>query len=113
MRDGQTQLSTFQDQSAPPYPYPPNSPGMSAPPLPGYPLPQYDGQNQPFIPENPEENHDPSHLPHDAELPSYEWATSKLIFNSILLYKFINYKAIIKIRYGASFRPLSWGSRTP
>ena len=56
---------------------------MGVPPLEESPLPEYNEQNQPFIPENPEEDHDPSHLPHDAELPSYEWATSNIIIITI------------------------------
>ena len=77
--DSHLEKLSFILKKAPPYPYPPpNQQGMSAPPYagagynPGYPVPQ----SEPFIPENPEHNHDPSHLPHDAELPSYEWATS-------------------------------------
>ena len=62
--------------SAPPYPVPAG--GYN----PGYSVPQNNTvsntvpQSEQYIPENPENNHDPSHLPHDAELPTYEWATS-------------------------------------
>ncbi|CBY34333.1 unnamed protein product [Oikopleura dioica] len=58
--------------SVPPYP------GPGAGYNPGYPVPQNNPvpESEKFIPENPEHNHDPSHLPHDAELPSYDWATN-------------------------------------